>query len=223
MPGVIAVAGATGLVGRECLRLASRDANITRVVALVRRFVHPSAQPQKVEYQIVDFDRLAETVLPTRVDAVLCALGTTMRQAGSRQAFRQVDHDYVVALARRGLEWGASHFLMVSSAGARADSRFFYQRVKGEVEAAIGALSYRAITIARPSFLLGHRAEARFGEGLGQRLAAFLPERYRPVEASRVAAALVAAATSEASGQRVLDNLALRRQPLPRVPEAGVP
>lgn len=209
MPRVIAVAGATGLVGRECLRLASRDASIDRIVALVRRFVHPSAQPPKVEYVIIDFERLAEAMLPAAVDAVICALGSTMRQAGSREAFRRVDHDYVAALARRGLDWGASHFLLVSAVGANPRSRFFYNRVKGDAEAAVLGLPYRAVTIARPSFLVGDRAEPRFGERLGQRVAGVLPERFRPVAAAQVAAALLDAVSRD-RGNVILDNAALR-------------
>jgi len=213
MSHAIAVAGATGLVGRECLRLASRDARVTRVLALVRRYVHPSAQPEKVDYLRVDFERLAELELPHPVGAVICALGTTRRAAGSPEGFRRVDHDYVLALARRGLDWGATHFLVVTAVGANPRSRIFYNRVKGELEAAVLALPYRAVTVARPSFLLGDRGEHRPGERLGRRLAGLLPPRYRAVAAARVAAALLDAAGADGSGHRILDNIALGSPP----------
>ncbi len=214
MSRVIVVAGATGLVGRECLRLAARDPGIAQVIALVRRFVHPSAQPNKVEYRIVPFDRLEDVSLPAPIHSVVCALGTTMRQAGSPHAFRLVDHDYVLALARRGLAWGATHFLLVSSLGADPGSRAFYTRVKGEVERAVAELPYRSLTIVRPSFLVGERAQRRTGELLAQRLGGLLPPRYRPVPAERVAAALLAAIAADQPGARILENRALRDTPI---------
>jgi uncharacterized protein YbjT (DUF2867 family) len=210
MSRVIVVAGATGLVGRECLRLASRHPGITRILALVRRFVHPSAQPERVEYVRVDFDRLDEATLAVPVDAVICALGTTMRQAGSREAFRRVDLDYVAALAARGLAWGARHFLLVSAVGANPRSRIFYNRTKGEAEAAVLALPWPSVTIVRPSLLLGPRSERRPLEELARPLGWLLPPRYRPVPAARVAAALLADILAPPAGRHVIENRDLR-------------
>jgi uncharacterized protein YbjT (DUF2867 family) len=215
MPRTIVVAGATGLVGKECLRLAARDPGISGVYALVRRFVHPSAQPQRVEYRIIDFEHMENVSLPHPVDAVISALGTTMRTARSREAFRRVDFDYVLALARQGLAWGASHFLLVSAATSNPGSRIFYPRTKGEVEAAVRSLPYPSITIVRPSLLAGDRSEPRRFERLGLRFSRLLPARYRPVAAQQVAGALLTAVAQPQMGCRILENTELRATPLP--------
>jgi uncharacterized protein YbjT (DUF2867 family) len=152
----------------------------------------------------VDFDRLDDHAELFRVDAVFCALGTTMKQAGSRDRFRRVDHDYVLDVARLGAEHGARHFLLVSAIGANAQSRVFYNRVKGEVEEAVSALPYRSVTIVQPSLLLGDRTEVRRGETIGEKLAFLLPRRYKPVKATAVAAALVRAAREDRAGRRVV-------------------
>jgi uncharacterized protein YbjT (DUF2867 family) len=133
-----------------------------------------------------------------------------MRQAGSAAAFRRVDFDYPVALARAARARGARHFLLVSALGADPASRVFYNRVKGEVEAAIITLGFRSVTIARPSLLLGRRTEPRLAEQLGKVLGVLAPPRWRPVPASRVARALVDAAKRDAPGVRILENRELR-------------
>ena len=171
------LAGATGLVGRECR---------------------------------TDFDRLHEHPDWFQVDKVFCALGTTIRQAGSQEAFRRVDYEYPLAIAKAARARGASHFLLVSAHGASARSRVFYNRVKGELEEAVQALGYPSLTIARPSLLLGNRKEPRFGEELAKRLGWLAPPSWRPVHASQVASALVAAAHTNAPGVRILENTFLR-------------
>ena len=123
-----------------------------------------------------------------------------MRQAGSAEAFRRVDLDYPVALARAALARGARHFLLVTAVGASTDSRFFYNRVKGEVETAIAGLGFRTVTIARPSLLLGDRGTFRWAEQVGKVAGIFAPPRWRPVSADQVARALVEAARRDAAG-----------------------
>jgi uncharacterized protein YbjT (DUF2867 family) len=143
-------------------------------------------------------------------DQVFCALGTTMRDAGSQAAFRRVDLEYPVALARAARQRGVRHFLLVSAVGASPTSRAFYNRVKGEVEAAITSIGFPALTIARPSLLLGQRSERRFGEQVGKVLGMVAPAPWKPVPAMRVARALVEAARRDASGIRILENRELR-------------
>lgn len=209
MPSVL-LAGATGLVGRECLRLLAEDPAFERVVVIARRGlppeIVPSAGAAKVDARIVDFDRLEETADAFDVDVVICALGTTMKQAGSRERFRRVDHDYPLMIARLAAEHGARHFLLVTALGASARSRVFYNRVKGEIEEAVSALPFRGVTIVRPSLLVGERAEVRRGEVIGSRLAFLLPRRYKPVRAAAVAATLVRAAKEETEGRRVIES-----------------
>jgi uncharacterized protein YbjT (DUF2867 family) len=210
---VAIVAGATGLVGQALVRQLAADHTWHEVRALVRHAL-PSelAGPTVVPVQ-VDYTRLEPPPLWAAADHVFCALGTTMRQAGSAAAFRQVDFEYPVALARAARIRGARHFLLVSALGAAPASRVFYNRVKGEVEAAIAALGFRSVTIARPSLLLGQRTEPRLAEQLGKVLGVLAPPRWRPVPAARVARALVDAAKRDVPGIHILENRELRAAP----------
>ena len=205
------VVGATGLVGRECVRQALDDPAVARVVVLARRPLESAPPSAKLEAHVVDFERLDDRAPLFAVDAIICALGTTIRQAGSQARFRRVDFDYPLAVARLGLEQGARHFLLVSSLGASSRSRVFYSRVKGELEDAVLALPYRAVTIVRPSLLLGARAESRLGEEIAKRLAPLVPGRYKPVPAAAVAAALVRAAREDRPGHRIVESPEIRR------------
>jgi uncharacterized protein YbjT (DUF2867 family) len=210
MPRTVLLAGASGLVGREILQGLVRDDDVGEVRVLVRRPLDRELIGRKVRELIADFESLDAHPEWYRVDQVLSALGTTIRQAGSQDAFRRVDHDYPLALARLAHAQGARHFLLVSSAGADARSRVFYSRVKGETEESVRGVGYASLTIARPSFLLGPRKERRVGEIVMKRLGYLLPASMRPVHARKVALALVRAARSDRPGVVILDNVALR-------------
>jgi uncharacterized protein YbjT (DUF2867 family) len=207
---VAIVAGATGLVGQALMRQLAAESTWREVRALVRAALAPDLSGTTVVAIQPDYARLEPPPLWAAADHVFCALGTTMRQAGSAAAFRRVDFDYPVALARAARARGARHFLLVSALGADPASRVFYNRVKGEVEAAIITLGFRSVTIARPSLLLGRRTEPRLAEQLGKVLGVLAPPRWRPVPASRVARALVDAAKRDAPGVRILENRELR-------------
>ncbi len=200
------IAGATGLVGKEVLAVALADAAITRVIAPTRRAleVHP-----KLDNPIVDFEQLPSFV----ADAVVCTLGTTRKQAGSDAAFRRVDFDYVLAIAKAGRAGGATTFVLTSSVGANAGSSFLYLRTKGEVEAAIAELGYVSYTVVRPAGLVGDRTNRRLGEqignGLARGLSLFMPRRYRPVQAAAVANTLLRAALAAAPGQHLIQSEAI--------------
>jgi uncharacterized protein YbjT (DUF2867 family) len=203
--------GATGLVGRECLRLLLDDPGVARVVALVRRQLsHPVASP-KLGVEVVDFDRLFDYGELFRVDQIVCALGTTIKQAGSQEAFRRVDLDYPLAAAHLGVKYGARHFLLVTALGASAQSRIFYNRTKGELEDRLRTLPYRSLTIVRPSLLVGDRSEFRLGEQIGKRLGWLVPAKYKPVSAARVAEALVSAARDDQPGMRIIESKEISR------------
>ncbi len=205
----VLLCGATGLVGRECLRQLLADPGVARVRALVRREL--GVHDPRLDERLVDFERLAEHAeLLGGVAQVVCALGTTIKQAGSREAFRRVDHDYPLALARLGVACGARHYLLVSSIGASPHARTFYLRVKGELEQALAALSYRSLSILRPSLLVGERAERRRGEELAARLGFLFPTRYKPIAAADVAAGIVRLAREDAPGQRIVESAELR-------------
>jgi uncharacterized protein YbjT (DUF2867 family) len=204
------VLGATGLVGREIVRLLCADPGVDRIVVITRRpFVAPD--DPKLQMKVLDFDALESAADAFAVNQIFCALGTTMKQAGSESAFRRVDLEYPLAAARLGVDHGASHFLLVSAVGASATSRVFYNRVKGELEDALRTLPYNSITIARPSLLIGDREEHRLGEELGKRLGWLTPGRYRPVAASAVALALVLAAREDRPGMHIMESEDIRR------------
>src|SRR6266571_1847088 len=206
----VLILGATGLVGRECLRLLLNDPTVARVVALVRR--RPDeAGSSKLQTHIVDFDRLDAHGELFEVDQVVCALGTTMNIAGSKEAFRRVDYEYPLAAAKLGLAHGATHFLVVSALGANAASRIFYNRVKGEIEDVLRTLGYRSVTVLRPSLLIGDRQTTRIGEEIGRRVGFLAPGKYRPVQARDVAIALVDAARTDQPGLRIIESDEIRR------------
>jgi uncharacterized protein YbjT (DUF2867 family) len=198
------------MVGQELVRQLTGERLWREVRALVRHALPPELSGPKLVPVEVDYARLEPPPPWATASHVFCALGTTMRQAGSESAFRRVDFDYPVALAQATLARGARHFLLVTALGAAANSRVFYNQVKGEVEAAITALGFRSVTIARPSLLLGRRKEPRLDEQLGRVVGVLAPPRWRPVSAARVARALVEAAKRDEPGVRILENRELR-------------
>ena len=200
------VVGATGLVGRECVQQLAAHPGFERVTALVRRALPPDPAAPGVRTELVDFDRLQDRPEVFQASHVFCALGTTIKQAGSQARFRQVDFGYPLRVAELALAAGARHFLLVSSVDANPQSRSFYLRVKGDLEEAIKALGFRALTVARPSLLLGDRPEFRLGEEVAKRLSWAFPRRYRPVSA-RNAVPGASDASLASSASRALRSL----------------
>jgi uncharacterized protein YbjT (DUF2867 family) len=191
------------------------DPHFETIATLTRRALPPEMVPadqaRRLEQRVVDFDHLSDNAPAMRADAIICALGTTIEQAGSRQRFREVDFGYPLTIARLGLQEGATHFLLVSALGASSRSLIFYNRVKGELEDAVLALPYRSVSIVRPSLLVGNRAQPRRGEQVVQRLAFLVPARYKPIPARAVAAALVRMAREDLPGQRTVESRELLR------------
>ena len=200
--------GATGLVGRELLSLLFEDGDVRRVVVIARR--PTGATHAKLDEHVIDLDAMDAHADLFKVDQIFCALGTTIKQAGTKERFRVVDHDYPLTAARLGKARGATHYLLVSALGANAESRVFYNRVKGEVERDVIALGYRTTTIARPSLLLGHRDEYRRGEHLASKFAWLTPSKYKPIYAHDVAKALLRLSREDAPGVRVVESRELR-------------
>jgi uncharacterized protein YbjT (DUF2867 family) len=199
------IAGATGLVGKNCLEKLLQSPAYDSVIAVTRRplgLSHP-----KLQCLIADFNKLEESAAKLKADDVYCCLGTTIRAAGSQEAFRKVDYTYVVEFARLARRNGAQRFLLVSAVNAKAGSRVFYSRTKGEAERDVAALGYSEVHIFRPSFLLGERPEHRPGESVGiaffRMVEPFLlagTRRYRSVQAADVAGAMVNAAQMNRAG-----------------------
>ncbi len=191
-------------MGAEVLDQLKGDASVSRIVVIGRRPM-PSLDP-RIDAQVVDFDALESHRDLFAVGQIICTLGTTMKQAGSKEAFRRVDLEYPLRLARLGQEQGARHFLLVSALGADAESRIFYNQVKGELENALRPLAYRSVTIVRPSLLLGKRKEFRPFERLAMIVGEVVPGRFRPVRARDVARALVTAARKDEPGLRIIES-----------------
>lgn len=203
----VLIIGASGQVGQAMLQLALQDPDILRVVAPSRR---PLPAHAKLENPTVDFDKLPQGALWWKADFALCALGTTLRQAKSKDGFYRVDHDYILATAKLAHQAGTPAFGLVSSLGANPLSRIFYLRVKGETERDLSALGFDSLTIARPSLLIGGPRSGRPLEGLGlfigKHMAALLPRRYRAVSTLQVARTLLDAGLSKQTGSRVIES-----------------
>ncbi|HEX2865826.1 MAG TPA: NAD(P)H-binding protein [Ignavibacteriales bacterium] len=185
----VLLAGATGLVGSECLRMLLHDPFIAQVNAMVRNPIG-TASPKLKEF-VVNFDEMELYPDIFKVRAIICTLGTTIKKAGSKANFQKVDYHYPLRIAKMGLQQGASHYVLVSSLNADPRSRTFYLRTKGELEEALKALGYKQLTILRPSLLLGKRKEFRLGEEIAKSFAFLIPGKYRPNPAEKVASAIL--------------------------------
>lgn len=210
------LAGASGLVGGEILDRLVSAAEYERVVVVTRRDLGARVRHPKVKQALVDFERLEDAGREVHGDHVFCALGTTIRKAGSQARFRQVDLEYPLALARVALARGAVHFSIVSAKGASRASPFFYSRVKGEVEAGLRAMKWPGLAIVRPSIIAGDRAEARPLEHLGAFALRIAPAGWRSVAASDIAAAMIATALSSPRGVTIVES-----RDIPGIARAG--
>lgn len=201
------IVGSTGLVGRHVLEKALDDERVHAVVAPARRSLprHP-----KLLAPVIDFDNLPENESWWHADALICALGTTMKKAGSKEAFYRVDHDYPLAAARLARQHGTPAFVLTSSVGADASSRFFYYRVKGVVERDLEMLGFTSLTLVRPGLIGGQRDESRPLETMLRLvktgLHPFLPKSSRINQADRIADELLEAALNPEPGVRTIPS-----------------
>jgi uncharacterized protein YbjT (DUF2867 family) len=210
--------GGTGLVGSACLRLLARDDRVGEVRMLVRRASGGTPTgldaTNRVVEHVIDYDWPDADSDIFKVDSVICALGTTIRTAGSQNAFRKVDYEYPLRIADIARRHGAAHFAIVSAVGADPHARTFYSRVKGNVEEGLKKLDYPVLTIVRPSFLMGEREESRPLESIAKRLGVSLPQKWRSISVERVARALVTEVLSDDTrGVNVIENEALHDGP----------
>lgn len=204
------IAGATGLVGNELLQQLIRGRQYHTISILSRHEVETTSK--RVETIIVDYNALNDEQIP-KVDDVFCCLGTTMNKAGSKGAFRKVDHDYPLRVAEITQRKGAQQYLLVSAMGADVNSYMFYSRVKGEVEQAIAKVGFEALHVFRPSMLLGERTETRIGEQIGQVVMQGVAplmlgglKKYQAIPAEMVAEAMVHVARKELSGVYIYES-----------------
>ena len=225
----VALFGSTGLVGKNVLKLLVRLDQVEHVYCPVRRVPEPAETgilegAAKIDFDVVDFeqvDKLREKF--AGLDAAICCLGTTIKQAGSKPAQEKIDVRLPLSLAAVAKKAGVRHFLCVSAQGANSRSPFFYNRLKGMLEEGLTMMNFEALTLVRPSLLLGKHKDKRFGEELMQKIfgkhLAILPSRIRPVFAESVAAHLVASmlkppfehvcASDGVKGKRIIYNRVL--------------
>lgn len=206
-PQHVLLAGATGLTGEHLLDRLLNEPTVERVLAPTRRTL---AEHKRLDNPVGDIaDLLPQLQGP--VDTAFCCLGSTIRQAGSQEAFRAIDLDLVLAVGARARELGARHYLVISALGADASSSVFYNRTKGEMEAALKAQDWPQLTLVRPSLLLGPRSEFRLGERLAAPLMRWLPGKYRGIGACTLARALWRLALETDQGTRIVESDELRR------------
>jgi uncharacterized protein YbjT (DUF2867 family) len=209
----VLLAGGTGLIGHEVMQQLLAEKPAPRLHLLARKL--PDGADARATWHCVDFSALPE--LPAARDAY-CCLGTTINQAGSQAAFRAVDFDAVLAFAHAARAAGVQRFAVVSALGASARSATFYNRVKGEMEAAVGALGFASVVIARPSLLAGNRAALGQPVRAGERLALLLtgpvagliPKSVRPINAQTVARGMIVALRQAQPGVRAVESAELQ-------------
>lgn len=188
--------GASGLVGGYVLEYLLNDDTYEKVIVLSRK---NSNQPHpKKQELIINFDELEQHKNELKADVVFCCLGTTISKAGSKEAFKKVDYEYPLKVAEIAKQNGAKSYLLISALGASKSSIVFYNQVKGEVENAIQQLQFDAFHILQPSLIIGERKEARFTEGIAQKISPILDgvlvgylSKYKSIKAEQIAKAMV--------------------------------
>lgn len=204
------VAGSTGLIGSQLLDLLLQDGHYEKVIAISRKPL--SIQQDKLVNVVCEIDQLPADL---KADDIFCCLGTTMKKAKTKAAFRAVDFDAPLMLARVGKANGARQFLLVSALGANKNSSIFYNQVKGEVEEAIGAIGFDSYHILRPSLLTGPRQEQRSGEDAAKFFYKILgwaiPAKYQAIDSIKVARAMMELADQLHSGTFIHESAQLQK------------
>ncbi len=208
--------GASGLVGGYCLRILLENKSYNKVKTFGRREL-PIKHP-KLEQHLINFEKLSTYKDLLLGDDVFCCLGTTMKKAGSKEAFYKVDFTYGNEIARMTAANHCQQFLLVSSIGAYSNSVFFYNKVKGQLEEAVKHYPFSGIHLFRPAVLVGEREEHRFGEEIAVKLGQafnFMTSgkllKYRPIEGKIVANAMVKTALSNQAGIHTYESDAIQR------------
>jgi len=206
--------GATGLIGGYLLEELLNDPYFDTIRILIRRPI--DITHAKLEKKIVDFnDSDSVLVALSNSDVVFCAIGSTMKKVkGDKDAYRKIDFDIPVNLARFCKMTGCEKFILVSSAGADAKSSNFYQRLKGETDQSVKQAGPKMIHIMRPSLLLGERKEFRLGENIGKAvmtsLSFLIPEKYKAIQGKNVAKFMLALAKKNDEGVFIHENREIR-------------
>lgn len=201
------VIGGTGLVGSHLLELLDADKNFDKIYALSRR---PCATHSRIINVVTELDAVTGQEEFFDVDVVFCAIGSTIKKAGSQAEFRRIDYELPMHIARLAKARGARKFVLVSSIGVTPDSKYFYLQVKYALERDLAALGFEQLSILQPSLIMGDRKEFRFGELISRVLMKYLnpltPARYRGVHARNIASSMIKEACNADSGLRYVSN-----------------
>ncbi len=205
------IAGASGLVGGHCLQLMLLEKEYSKVISIGRRKL--DVKHDKLEQVIVDFDNIDKYAELFQADHVYCCLGTTIKKAKSKEAFKKVDLEYPLKMAALAEKNNAMVFSIITSLGASQGSSFFYSKVKGEVEDTLATMSIPSINILQPSILYGERNESRMGEKIGiVGMKALGPlmigglKKYKGISGEQVALAMVSLTIEERKGLRKIPS-----------------
>lgn len=195
----ILLLGGTGLVGKQVLLSLLFYTQIKKVIVWARHFENSSKPNLPIEVIKVTWDdfQTGKVSVPDGIDAVFCCLGTTIGKAGSQEKFREIDYDYPLLAAIQAKEKNVPGFYIITAMGSDANSSIFYNRVKGELEKELMALSFPFLGIFRPSLLIGEREELRIGEKVGEVIGHIIPfglfglKKYKPIQAEYVAKSMI--------------------------------
>ncbi len=206
----ILVAGSTGLIGSTFIKKALKKYSYNKIIALTRKEIPSLADNSNIHQLLIDFQNINKIKSQIRAKSVICALGTTIKKAGSQQKFREIDYQYTLDIARYAAQNQCSKCILISAVGANPDSRFFYNRVKGELERDLQTLSFREIHILRPSLLLGNRKEFRLGEKIGSlilpKIDFLIPELYKPIHAEKISEKIISILQNSKQGTHIYEG-----------------
>jgi len=206
----VLVAGATGLAGSAFLTLMRNDPSAGKIIALTRRQNGAVSDVSHIRQGIVDFANLAEFKDLLCARTLVCALGTTIKKAGSKEAFRQVDYRLPMDIAGYAAQNGCEIFILISAMGANPNSYVFYSHVKGELERDVQTLGFKSIHIIRPSLLMGDRKEFRLGEEIGKLLiwpfTSLIPDKYKPVHVEVIARKIKSLLKDDSPGVHIYEG-----------------
>ncbi len=204
------VIGGTGMVGLQLVKQLIEDKKYDEIISLVRR--SSGMNNPKLQEKIINFDQPESWSNLVTGDVLFSTLGTTIAQAKTKGAQFKVDYTYQFIVAETAVKNGVGTYVLISSAGANSKSRVFYTNMKGKLEDAVQALSFKQITIIRPGQLAGNRTEYRKSEKIALSIMYFINKlgfmkRYRPIQASQLAQAMINAAENKNSGIYSLDKV----------------
>lgn len=202
---IVAIAGATGLTGNYCLEFLLLQIKVTKVISIGRK--PTGIQNEKLEEVILKDNKLQSEIV---ADAFICCLGTTIKKAGSKKAFKEIDFELPIYLAKELLKNGCKTAVVISALGADQNSTFFYNQVKGEMEKEMEKIGFESLSIFRPSIIDGNRKEKRFGEKIGLAVMKFFSpfflgslKNYRPIHAKIIGRALMIAVLMQKKGTTI--------------------